>query len=461
MNICPQTLNGKGIKPLTFYGEAAVSEVAQQTFPKSPIRMKKHRKMPSHILEPPRLWREFNKQADAINFANEINNELDKFCVFVYQQINGFRKFVVAHPEFYWFHYIAKPDEEKCCYEVIVEGEPCWLYLDLEFLFDLNPNSNGMQMTKIFISICCLYMHKHWGLPCNLTDILNLDSSNEVKFSRHVIFSIKNVAFRDNFHVGAFVKTICSDILDYVASNQIDDNDILNHFSREDIESLFIETKKGKKLFVDTGVYTRNRHFRIYKSTKWGKQSHLKIALDCKHIPIQTDKDRELAIFLDSLVSYFPDKKETILVDFYTEETRYVKPFTNTLMKWKDLNRNAIPQYRELDEYIQSIVKPGKIRTCKYLEGGELILYEIMEYRYCQNIGRQHKSNNIYWIVDLNKKVMYQKCHDEECANFKSNPKRIPEEICFLLDKENDELLSSIADLEETDFLQSDLFLQI
>jgi hypothetical protein len=35
--------------------------------------------------------------------------------------------------------------------------------------------------------------------------------------------------------------------------------------------------------------------------------------------------------------------------------------------------------------------------------------------RFCERIGRQHKSNNVMWTVDLERLVCYQTCHDPEC----------------------------------------------
>lgn len=64
--------------------------------------------------------------------------------------------------------------------------------------------------------------------------------------------------------------------------------------------------------------------------------------------------------------------------------------------------------------------------------------------RFCENIGRWHKSNNVYWIVDLDKKEIYQKCHDEDCSGFSSTPKSLPEQIIFMLDTEGDTFISSV-----------------
>lgn len=40
--------------------------------------------------------------------------------------------------------------------------------------------------------------------------------------------------------------------------------------------------------------------------------------------------------------------------------------------------------------------------------------------RWCLNKNRQHKSNHIYFIVDLWRGVFFQKCHDADCVNFLS-----------------------------------------
>jgi len=80
-----------------------------------------------------------------------------------------------------------------------------------------------------------------------------------------------------------------------------------------------------------------------------------------------------------------------------------------------------------------------------------MTLFFTLFYRYCENIGRYHKSNNVYWIVDLNNKMMYQKCHDPDCSGFASVPKSLPEEIIFTLDIEGDSLISCAVVGEEVD----------
>lgn len=43
-----------------------------------------------------------------------------------------------------------------------------------------------------------------YGIMCKTSDVLNLDSSTEDKFSRHLIFNLKSAVFKDNLHAGTF-----------------------------------------------------------------------------------------------------------------------------------------------------------------------------------------------------------------------------------------------------------------
>lgn len=52
---------------------------------------------------------------------------------------------------------------------------------------------------------------------------------------------------------------------------------------------------------------------------------------------------------------------------------------------------------------------------------GAFFLYTVHGSRYCQNVRREHKSNNVYIVVDMLKKVWSQKCFDPDCARFRGN----------------------------------------
>lgn len=48
----------------------------------------------------------------------------------------------------------------------------------------------------------CDKLMEVYGIECSAKNILNLDSSTEEKFSRHLIFNLQSAAFKDNIHMG-------------------------------------------------------------------------------------------------------------------------------------------------------------------------------------------------------------------------------------------------------------------
>lgn len=230
-------------------------------------------------------------------------------------------------------------------------------------------------MTKTLIDIIRAYLLNHYHLLCDRNNVLILDSTSSKKFSRHVIFTMKDMAFKDNLHIGRFIKIIYNDIMLYLSSD-MQPHGILSHFNKTDIKEMLVETERGKRLFIDNAVYTKNRHFRIYLSTKWGKQSYLTVSADCSHTPVNVCKEKELGIFLDSLISYFPTKENLILLEFLNRSDVKARLYTKILTQPVQDNEQTSP-YPEIDEYVRSIVDPGKIRISKYYEKTKMLKYEI------------------------------------------------------------------------------------
>lgn len=111
--------------------------------------------------------------------------------------------------------------------------------------------------------------------------------------------------------------------------------------------------------------------------------------------------------------------------------------------------------YPEIDCFVRSLVNKdgvqGGIRRWNYFSPDEILVYDISGYRWCENIGRAHKSNNIMILVDLKKEVWYQKCHDPVCReqNFKSQSFPLPPRICLpFLFKEEEECESRTTEVK-------------
>ncbi|XP_011941670.1 PREDICTED: DNA-directed primase/polymerase protein isoform X5 [Cercocebus atys] len=444
--------------------------------------------------EPPSIWRLFHRQAQAFNFVKSCKEDVHVFAL-EYKVGDGQRIYLVTTYAEFWFYYKSRKNLLHC-YEVIPENAVCKLYFDLEFNKPANPGADGKKMVALLIEYVCKALRELYGVNCSAEDVLNLDSSTDEKFSRHLIFQLHDVAFKDNIHVGNFLRKILQPALDLLGSEDDDSASETTghrfpHFleaparqefsftekatgeswtlnseklerlgsaeqSSPDLSFLVVKNNVGEKhLFVDLGVYTRNRNFRLYKSSKIGKRVALEVPEDNTFFPIRSkDVSDEYQYFLSSLVSNvrFSDTLRILTCDPSQNKQKGVG-YSNSIGTSETIGGFQCSPYPEVDHFVLSLVNKdgikGGIRRWNYFFPEELLVYDICKYRWCENIGRAHKSNNIMILVDLKNEVWYQKCHDPVCKaeNFKSDCFPLPAEVCLLfLFKEEEELTIDEAD---------------
>lgn len=91
---------------------------------------------------------------------------------------------------------------------------------------------------------------------------MDLESSTQSKFSRHLIVHIPNAVFQDNQHVGRFVSFICDSIEVMKVKGKVPDNFPV---SFAELESLFVKNDKGDSvIFVDRGTYIFKKSFILF-----------------------------------------------------------------------------------------------------------------------------------------------------------------------------------------------------
>ncbi|XP_048647864.1 DNA-directed primase/polymerase protein isoform X3 [Marmota marmota marmota] len=395
--------------------------------------------------EPPSIWRLFYRQNQAFNFVKSCKEDVHVFALEC-KVGDGQRIYLVTTYAQLWFYYKSRKNLMHC-YEVIPENAVCKLYFDLEFNKPANPEADGKKMVALLIEYVCKALQELYNVSCSSEDVFNLDSSTDEKFSRHLIFQLHDVAFKDNVHVGNFVRKILQPAFHFIASE--DDDRILeitnhesSHFSEaplkqgsslnkmltvkdmgeswalnlEELERLGSADKSGpdlsflivknnmgeKHLFVDLGVYTRNRNFRLYKSSKIGKRVALEVAEDNKFFPKQSKSiSEENQYFLSSLVSNvrFSDTLRILTCDAPQIKRKQAEYLNSTITSVETIEGFQCSPYPEVDRFVLSLVNKndikGGIRRWSYFFPEELLVYDISKFRWCENIGRAHKSNNI------------------------------------------------------------------
>ncbi|XP_037475701.1 DNA-directed primase/polymerase protein-like [Triticum dicoccoides] len=444
--------NRKQMSPVVFYGSPQGVPVKK---PMSLLRLLREihidLKKQTDLVSRDVVWATFPRQDEAIRFSKEHAHTK----VFIYQDhLSGQRRFLVSTYDEFWRRYNNMDPQIRHHYEVIQEGSPCHIYFDLEFNAKLNQKRDADEMVDTLVAVTFSALQDKYSIEGQEEWIIELDSSNEEKFSRHLIIRIPKTAFKDNSHVGAFISEICSRIAAQRAANP-------------NLDKLYITkdssgAEPADQLFVDTAVYSRNRCFRLAFSSKSGKKSFLVATgrFKCKNM-----NDKEL--FLESLICRLDDDCDKLLICKLDLECKKALHFDTeasvTRIQVKncrvaiDTYRSDFPQaytygrspFPALDGFIESIASfgsvSGKIRCWYWFSQDGLMIYSMSRSRYCEHIGREHKSNHVMYIVDFQRAAYYQKCYDPDCRGYRSPLRAVPLDVI-------PELTTSIAGSARRDY---------
>lgn len=103
-----------------------------------------------------------------------------------------------------WNYPLSKKQRKSFIFHLFTDVPLIWYYLVAFFVLDVT--------YKVYLRLCfvcwqyvCDKLMEVYGIECTTDNVLNLDSSTEDKFSRHLIFNLQNAAFKDNIHVGMFL----------------------------------------------------------------------------------------------------------------------------------------------------------------------------------------------------------------------------------------------------------------
>ncbi|KAF9602582.1 hypothetical protein IFM89_029881 [Coptis chinensis] len=395
---------GKKISPLVFYGSPHGVPV------KRPTRLLKllheiHGDLSeeTNLRARKDIWATFPKQDQAMNFSKQYPHAR----LFSYQDhVSGQRRFLVSTYTEFWQRYKNMDSTFRHHYEVIQEGLPCHLYFDLEFDKRVNLEKNGEEM-------------KNFHTP-----------------SDH---PRSKSAFKDNSHAGAFVARF---VHGFVVEGTVIIN-FKNCLFQKDLSS----HEPLHHLFVDTAVYSRNRCFRLALSSKAGKKSIL--------LPTSRFKCKNLCeqdMFMDSLICKMDGDCQKLLIckmdvdcmktlcfdsedkcdyeNLSTAPSLALHACTTDFPTTYFVGKSPFPA---LDMFVESIASignvSGRIRSWYWFSEYGVIVYNMLRNRYCERIGRQHKSNHVMYVVDFKRTVYYQKCYDPDCKGYRSPFRPIPDDV--------------------------------
>ena len=364
---------------------------------------------------------------------------------------SGRRYFGAAPAAALWRRYRALPPPSRHHYELLREGRRCRLYFDLEFDAASNPDRDGVAAVDALLSLLRDALGKRLGLSLDACAVVELDSSSAAKFSRHLVLHAPGgAAFASAVAAGAFVRAFWAE--DVAARRGAD--------ARAD--ACFVRRAGQEELvpFVDLGVYTRNRAFRLYLSSKAGKEARLLPTARCwnamrgsnlagRELPADApevlhDADAALAkpcrwLFFAALITDVP-MDAPILGDPAPAHTLASVPSSRRGIAGAAAGSEGVaagggascPCPATAAAVCAAAAAcgggPAGVRSWAAFPAAGCLVLNLSRNRYCGRIQRPHKSNGVFYVVDFRANAAFQKCHDPECraAGFRGEPLPLP-----------------------------------
>jgi len=221
--------------------------------------------------------------------------------------------------------------------------------------------------------------------------VLELDASTATKFSRHATFCLPDdAAFLDVGALGAFVRRVVG------ATG-----------------AAFLVDGAS---FVDLSVYSRNRCFRLCGSTKKTKRAPLVVvgAPSDEALP-----EASLVVPIAAPTRLLGSREGEVVTpaEALASPARVPRPAA--------LAEGCLPSpFPHVDSCILAARPGATVRAWR--RSPTTLTYHLASNRFCERVGRPHKSNNIFFVVELSQACFRQRCFDEGCRGFVGVPHALP-----------------------------------
>lgn len=372
----------------------------------------------------------------------------EKLVCWSFENFHQKRKFCAATREKFFEYYSILNENERHHYEIIRDNEPCHLYFDLEFDRDANADVDGVKSTDALLDLIKEELYEKHNVTIALnkhvvelesiiteSNVASIEQAKEIskkskKFSRHVIVRLPGAAFKSNIHVGKFVKDFWNSVCERRASD-------------ERCEKLFIRKEQSETerqySIIDLGVYTRNRAFRLFLSSKAKKKE----VLQCTRRFWTHREERD--IFYGSLVTNIDKEQNKKLIEYHDvtvslsqKSNGCANIFSGHGYRRDSLSQNPTKQkelpcaelvefvLNDFDSWSDAKMNKAAVRSWVAFPDHDTLILNLVGNRYCENIKRQHKSNNVMLILDFQRGVYHQKCHDPDCKGMNPQLRELP-----------------------------------
>lgn len=182
----------------------------------------------------------------------------------------GPKRFGSASYDAFYAYYTRLPAAGRHCYEMIPDGCPCHAYFDLEASRATNPDLDDDRLCATLRSAIIDTLTDSLGAAPSDIVFVELDSSDDTKFSKHWIVKLLGRAWANNMAVGGLARALD---LRLVGMDGVPDEHTPCYVAPPPRAAG--PDGETRVCVADLAVYTRNRHFRLLGSTKAGSGRRL------------------------------------------------------------------------------------------------------------------------------------------------------------------------------------------
>lgn len=322
---------------------------------------------------------------------------------------------------------------ERTWHEVVTRNQPCNLFFDFEFEQEhVTPAqvAQGNRAIGALLDSVWTLLVEHADVTLDSVEALrqrshvtHLQSHKANKFSVHLIVQMEAIAFVDSANCGRFVRAAVAHCLQKLHGAERTEPELADLLRR----------------MVDYDVYHANHSLRMYMSTKVGEERFLRTVdeqranrttIDCEVLR------RSLVTLIDSGANPH-DRKRPLLLLQWRAAALMSPPIAhgNDCDVWTDASASASVSGEEMAAEA-ALVSYGQFSECNVpSEVARILLHAFRRFeayavqwnetslrflvstknKQCPVAGREHKSNHVYFTVDLMRMCFYVQCHDTAC----------------------------------------------
>ena len=411
----------------------------------------------------------FPRQAPAFAAADAGPPSLRVFSV----ESASSRTYVVTTLPELWRRYRATGPGGRRHYEILREGRPVHLYLDVEFKrrtphtacpggdVPINTDVDGDALVDGAVAAVAARLAADHGVHISSADVLELDASSPLKFSRHVTIRVAGVAFASTQDVGSLVRAAVAEgpppwrLLDGEGEGEggqapppPPSPPALPATPATHVHAAFLVSKDASNdsplSAIDLGVYTRNRAWRMAGSAKAGDRER-RVLVPTQRYGGCGASDRA-AFFAGLAGDVGPGVRLLVRPDAAGPGAGGRKSVGGGGGGSRASTSSIRPGPSPLpclDAFIEEVADrasagaggPVSVRAWGVWTTGQNgttaggFLLALRGGRFCGRIGRPHASNGVFYVVDASAGCWVQRCYDPECRGYRSPAAPLPPDV--------------------------------